>query len=203
PGTEVRVAEDGEILLRGPGVMRGYHNLPEKTAEVLESDGRFHTGDIGEIDKDGFLRITDRKKDLFKTSGGKYIAPTEIESRFKAVCPYASNILVIGNNRNYCTALITLEESVIMPWAASQGLDGRSYAEVVTSPEAHALIDGFVQRVNGDLQRWQTIKKFAVLPRDLDIEHGELTPSLKVKRPVVERQYAEVVEALYEGAREA
>ncbi|MGW8597455.1 AMP-dependent synthetase/ligase [Streptomyces sp. NPDC055893] len=203
PGTEVRVAEDGEILLRGPGVMRGYHNLPEKTAEVLESDGWFHTGDIGEIDKDGFLRITDRKKDLFKTSGGKYIAPTEIESRFKAVCPYASNILVIGDSRNYCTALITLEESVIMPWAASQGLDGRSYAEVVTSPEAHALIDGFVQRVNGDLQRWQTIKKFAVLPRDLDIEHGELTPSLKVKRPVVERQYAEVVEALYEGAREA
>ncbi|MFD3997587.1 AMP-dependent synthetase/ligase [Streptomyces sp. NPDC058548] len=203
PGTEVRIAEDGEILLKGPGVMRGYHNLPEKTAEVLESDGWFHTGDIGEIDKDGFVRITDRKKDLFKTSGGKYIAPTEIESRFKAVCPYASNILVIGNNRNYCTALITVEESVIMPWAVSQGLEGRSYAEVATSPEAHALIDGFVQRVNGDLQRWQTIKKFAVLPRDLDIEHGELTPSLKVKRPVVERQYADVVEAMYEGAREA
>ncbi|MDX2560727.1 AMP-dependent synthetase/ligase [Streptomyces sp. TX20-6-3] len=203
PGTEVRIAEDGEILLKGPGVMRGYHNLPEQTAEVLESDGWFHTGDIGEIDRDGFVRITDRKKDLFKTSGGKYIAPTEIESRFKAVCPYASNILVIGNNRNYCTALITLEESVIMPWAVSQGLDGRGYAEVVSSPEAHALIDGFVQRVNGDLQRWQTIKKFAVLPRDLDIEHGELTPSLKVKRPVVEREYAEIVEAMYEGAREA
>ncbi|MCB8904960.1 MULTISPECIES: long-chain fatty acid--CoA ligase [unclassified Streptomyces] len=203
PGTEVRVAEDGEILLKGPGVMRGYHNLPEKTAEVLESDGWFHTGDIGEIDKDGFVRITDRKKDLFKTSGGKYIAPTEIESRFKAVCPFASNILVIGNNRNYCTALITVEESVIMPWAVSQGLEGRSYAEVVSSPEVHALIDGFVRRVNGDLQRWQTIKKFAVLPRDLDIEHGELTPSLKVKRPVVEREYADVIEAMYEGAREA
>ncbi|WP_329275884.1 AMP-dependent synthetase/ligase [Streptomyces sp. NBC_00691] len=203
PGTEVRIAEDGEILLRGPGVMRGYHNLPEKTAEVLESDGWFHTGDIGEIDEDGFVRITDRKKDLFKTSGGKYIAPTEIESRFKAVCPYASNILVIGNNRNFCTALITLEESVIMPWAAAQGLDGRGYTEVVSSPEAHGLIDAFVQRVNGDLQRWQTIKKFAVLPRDLDIEHDELTPSLKVKRSVVEREYAEVVEAMYEGAREA
>ncbi|WP_406055621.1 AMP-binding protein [Streptomyces sp. NBC_01077] len=203
PGTEVRMAEDGEILLRGPGVMRGYHNLPEKTAEVLESDGWFHTGDIGEIDTDGFVRITDRKKDLFKTSGGKYIAPTEIESRFKAACPYVSNILVIGNNRNYCTALITLDESAIMPWSVSQGLEGRSYAEVVSAPEAHALIDGFVQRVNGDLQRWQTIKKFAVLPRDLDIEHGELTPSLKVKRPVVEREYAELVEAMYEGAREA
>ncbi|MFD7962298.1 AMP-dependent synthetase/ligase [Streptomyces zaomyceticus] len=203
PGTEVRVAEDGELLLRGPGVMRGYHNLPEQTAEVLESDGWFRTGDIGEIDRDGFVRITDRKKDLFKTSGGKYVAPTEIESRFKAVCPYVSNILVIGNGRNYCTALITLDEAAIMPWSAAQGLTGGDYAEVVSSPEAHSLIDGFVQRVNGDLQRWQTIKRFTVLPRDLDVEHGELTPSLKVKRPFVEREYAEVVEAMYEGAREA
>ncbi|MCX4986513.1 long-chain fatty acid--CoA ligase [Streptomyces sp. NBC_00572] len=203
PGTEVRIAEDGEILLRGPGVMRGYHNLPDKTAEVLESDGWFHTGDIGDVDKDGFVRITDRKKDLFKTSGGKYIAPTEIESRFKAVCPFVSNILVIGNGRNYCTALITLDETAIMPWSASNGLGGRTYADVVSSPEAHALIEGFVQRVNGDLQRWQTIKKFSVLPRDLDVEHGELTPSLKVKRPFVEREYAEVVEAMYEGSREA
>ncbi|MFF3603890.1 AMP-dependent synthetase/ligase [Streptomyces sp. NPDC002463] len=203
PGTEVRIAEDGEILLRGPGIMRGYHNLPEKTAEVLESDGWFRTGDIGEIDKEGFVRITDRKKDLFKTSGGKYVAPTEIEGRFKAVCPFVSNILVIGNGRNYCTALISLDESVVMPWAASNGLGGRGYAEVVSSPDVHALIDGFVQRVNGDLQRWQTIKKFSLLPRDLDVEHGELTPSLKVKRPVVEREYAELVEAMYEGAREA
>lgn len=203
PGTEVRIADDGEILLRGPGVMRGYHNLPEKTDEVLESDGWFHTGDIGEVDGDGFVRITDRKKDLFKTSGGKYVAPTEIEGRFKAICPFASNVLVIGNGRNYCTALIALDETVIMPWAASHGLGGRGYAEVVSSPQVHELIDGFVQRVNGELQRWQTIKKFSVLPRDLDVEHGELTPSLKVKRPVVEREYAEAIEAMYEGSREA
>lgn len=203
PGTEVRIAEDGEILLRGPGIMRGYHNLPDKTAEVLESDGWFRTGDIGEIDTDGYVRITDRKKDLFKTSGGKYVAPTEIEGRFKAVCPFVSNILVIGSDRNYCTALIALDESVIMPWAAANGLAGRPYAEVVTSSEVHALVDGFVQRLNSGLQRWQTIKKFAVLPRDLDVEHGELTPSLKVKRPVVERAYADLVEAMYEGAREA
>ncbi|MER6677283.1 long-chain fatty acid--CoA ligase [Streptomyces sp. NPDC000983] len=203
PGTEVRIAEDGEILLRGPGIMRGYHNLPDKTAEVLESDGWLLTGDIGEIDKDGYVRITDRKKDLFKTSGGKYVAPTEIEGRFKAVCPFVSNILVIGNDRNYCTALIALDESVIMPWAAANGLADRPYSEVVTSPDVHALIDGFVQRLNSGLQRWQTIKKFTVLPRDLDIEHGELTPSLKVKRPVVERAYAELVEAMYVGAREA
>ncbi|MEU7070131.1 long-chain fatty acid--CoA ligase [Streptomyces narbonensis] len=203
PGTEVRIAEDGEILLRGPGIMRGYHNLPDKTAEVLDSDGWFRTGDIGEIDKDGYVRITDRKKDLFKTSGGKYVAPTEIEGRFKAVCPFASNILVIGNDRNYCTALITLDETVIMPWAGANGLAGRTYTEVVTSPEVHTLINGFVQDLNSSLQRWQTLKKFAVLPRDLDIEHGELTPSLKVKRPVVEREYADLIESMYEGAREA
>jgi len=203
PGTEVRIAEDGEVLLRGPGVMRGYHNLPEKTAEVLESDGWFRTGDIGEMDKDGFVRITDRKKDVFKTSGGKYVAPTEIEGRFKALCPFVSNILVIGNGRNFCTALITLDETMIMPWAASHDLGDRNYAEVVSSPQVHQLIDGFVQRVNGDLQRWQTIKKFSVLSRDLDIENGELTPSLKVKRPVVEREYAEVIEGMYEGSREA
>ncbi|RPK88753.1 long-chain fatty acid--CoA ligase [Streptomyces sp. ADI98-10] len=203
PGTEVRIAEDGEVLLRGPGVMRGYHNLPEKTAEVLESDGWFRTGDIGEVDKDGYVRITDRKKDVFKTSGGKYVAPTEIERRFKAICPFVSNILVIGDGRNFCSALIALDEEAITSWAATQELGDLPYAEIVSSPQVHELIDGFVQRVNGDLQRWQTVKKFAVLPRDLDIEHGELTPSLKVKRPVVEREYAQVIDGMYEGAREA
>ncbi|WP_236654386.1 AMP-dependent synthetase/ligase [Streptacidiphilus anmyonensis] len=203
PGTEVRIAEDGEILLRGPGVMQGYHNQPEKTAEVLEADGWFHTGDIGELDKDGFLRITDRKKDMFKTSGGKYVAPSEVEGRFKAVCPFVSNILVIGNGRNFCTALITLDEPAIMQWAGTNGQAGRSYAEVCTSAETHTLISGFVDQLNGGLQRWQTIKKFTVLPRDLDVEHGELTPSLKVKRPVVERENAELIEAMYAGAREA
>ncbi|GAA1155493.1 long-chain acyl-CoA synthetase [Kitasatospora gansuensis] len=202
PGTEVRIAEDGEILLKGPGVMRGYHNLPEQTEEVLEADGWFHTGDIGELDG-GFLRITDRKKDMFKTSGGKYVAPSEVEGKFKAVCPFVSNILVIGNGRNYCTALIGLDEAVIMPWAAEHGLAGKSYAEVVASPEVNQLIEGFVQRLNGELQRWQTIKKFTLLPRDLDIEHGELTPSLKIKRPVVERTYADAVTEMYAGTVEA
>ncbi|TQF05452.1 long-chain fatty acid--CoA ligase [Kitasatospora acidiphila] len=203
PGSEVRIAEDGEILLRGPGVMIGYHNLPEQTAEVLEADGWFHTGDIGELAQGGYLRITDRKKDMFKTSGGKYVAPSEIEGKFKAVCPFVSNILVIGNGRNFCTALITLDETVIMPWAAEHGMKGRGYAEVVTSAEVHTLIEGFVKRLNGDVQRWQTLKKFTILPRDLDIEHGELTPSLKIKRPVVERAYADAVTEMYAGANEA
>ncbi|NUS76192.1 MAG: long-chain fatty acid--CoA ligase, partial [Streptomyces sp.] len=189
PGTEVRIADDGEILLRGPGIMEGYHGLPEKTAEVLESDGWFHTGDIGELSPDGYLRITDRKKDLIKTSGGKYIAPAEVEGQFKAVCPYVSNILVHGADRNFCTALIALDEVAILGWAEENGLGGKSYAEVVADPAAVALVEGYVKELNGGLQRWQTIKKFRLLPRDLDVEHGEITPSLKLKRPVVEREY--------------
>ncbi|MEU8545554.1 AMP-dependent synthetase/ligase [Streptomyces roseoverticillatus] len=203
PGTEVRIADDGEILLRGPGVMAGYHRLPEKTAEVLESDGWFHTGDIGELSPDGYLRITDRKKDLIKTSGGKYVAPTEIEGRFKALCPFVSNAVVHGADRNYCTALIALDEPTLMTWAADHGLAGKPYAEVVADPQTVELVEGYVQRVNEGLQRWQTIKKFRLLPRDLDVEHGELTPSLKLKRPAVERQYKHLIDEMYEGAREA
>ncbi|MGW7200747.1 AMP-dependent synthetase/ligase [Streptomyces chryseus] len=203
PGTEVRIADDGEILLRGPGIMQGYHQLPEKTAEVLEPDGWFHTGDIGELSVDGYLRITDRKKDLIKTSGGKYIAPAEVEGQFKAVCPFVSNILVHGADRNFCTALIALDEPTILGWAKDNGLEGKSYAEVVASKKTEELIEGYVKRLNEGLQRWQTVKKFRLLPRDLDIEHGELTPSLKLKRPVVEREYKNLIEEMYAGSREA
>lgn len=203
PGTEVRIADDGEILLRGPGIMEGYHGLPEKTAEVLEPDGWFHTGDIGELSADGYLRITDRKKDLIKTSGGKYIAPAEVEGQFKAVCPFVSNILVHGADRNFCTALIALDEPAILGWAADNGLGGKSYAEVVAAPQTEKLIEGYVARLNEGLQRWQTIKKFRLLPRDLDVEHGELTPSLKLKRPVVEKEYKHLIEDMYAGSREA
>ncbi|MFE4409458.1 AMP-dependent synthetase/ligase [Streptomyces sp. NPDC056821] len=203
PGTEVRIADDGEILLRGPGIMEGYHKLPEQTAEVLEADGWFHTGDIGELSPDGYLRITDRKKDLIKTSGGKYIAPAEVEGQFKAVCPYVSNILVHGADRNFCTALIALDELAIMEWAKENGLGGRPYAEVVAAPRTVEMVDGYVRQLNEGLQRWQTIKKFRLLPRDLDVEHGEITPSLKLKRPVVEREYKHLIEEMYAGAREA
>ncbi|MFJ3134704.1 AMP-dependent synthetase/ligase [Streptomyces sp. NPDC086843] len=202
PGTEVRIADDGEILMRGPGIMQGYHNLPEKTAEVLEEDGWFHTGDIGELSADGYLRITDRKKDLIKTSGGKYIAPAEVEGQFKAVCPYVSNILVHGADRNYCTALIALDEQSITAWAAENGMEGKSYADIVAAPVTVEMVDGYVKQLNEGLQRWQTIKKFRLLPRDLDVEHGEITPSLKLKRPVVEREYKHLIEEMYEGARE-
>jgi len=203
PGTEVRIADDGEILLRGPGIMEGYHGLPEKTAEVLEADGWFHTGDIGELSPDGYLRITDRKKDLIKTSGGKYIAPAEVEGQFKAVCPYVSNILVHGADRNFCTALIALDEPSLLDWAKDNGLAGKSYAEVVAAPVTVELVDGYVKQLNEGLQRWQTIKKFRLLPRDLDVEHGEITPSLKLKRPVVEREYKHLIDEMYAGSREA
>ncbi|WP_217179454.1 long-chain fatty acid--CoA ligase [Streptomyces sp. AC495_CC817] len=203
PGCEVRIADDGEILLRGPGVMEGYHGLPEKTAEVLEADGWFHTGDIGELSPDGYLRITDRKKDLFKTSGGKYIAPTEIEGQFKSLCPFTSNVMVIGADRNFCTALIALDEPSLQGWAAENGLAGKSYEEIIAAPATVEMVDGYVKQLNEGLQRWQTIKKFRLLPRDLDVEHGELTPSLKLKRPVVEKEYRHLIEDMYAGAREA
>ncbi|MGW0764310.1 AMP-dependent synthetase/ligase [Streptomyces sp. NPDC002676] len=203
PGTEVRIADDGEILLRGPGIMEGYHQQPEKTAEVLESDGWFHTGDIGELSPDGYLRITDRKKDLIKTSGGKYVAPAEVEGQFKAVCPYVSNILVHGADRNYCTALVALDEIAILQWAKENGLDGKPYAEVVAAQQTVEMVDGYVKQLNEGLQRWQTIKKFRLLPRDLDVEHGEITPSLKLKRPVVEREYKDLIDEMYAGTRES
>ncbi|MFG2496294.1 AMP-dependent synthetase/ligase [Streptomyces caniferus] len=202
PGVEVRIADDGEILMRGPNIMRGYHNLPERTAEVLDPDGWFHTGDLGELTHDGYLRITGRIKELIKTSGGKYVAPLEIESRFKGLCPYVAHFVVLGDNRNFCTALVTLDEVSIMSWADSRGMTGRSYAEVCAAAETRALIERYVGEVNAGLQRWQTIKKFAVLCRDFDLAHGELTPSMKVRRPQVERSFSDQIEAMYEGARE-
>ncbi|WP_435286404.1 AMP-dependent synthetase/ligase [Streptomyces bacillaris] len=197
PGTEIRIAEDGEVLLRGPSVMRGYHRLPELTSEVLDTDGWFRTGDIGALDSDGHLRITDRKKDLFKTSGGKYIAPSEIEGRFKALCPFVSNVIVVGERRNYCTALITLDASVLLPWAAGHGIRG-DYAQVVEAPATHRLVESYVSILNEGLQRWQTIKRFTLLARELDVEHGELTPSLKVRRALVTHAYEDEIAAMYE-----
>jgi long-chain acyl-CoA synthetase len=196
PGTEVKIAEDGEVLIKGPGVMDGYHNLPEQTAETLE-DGWLHTGDIGELDEEGRLKITDRKKDLFKTSGGKYIAPSSIESNFKAVCPYASQFLVHGNDRNYCIALITLDPEAMADWAAQNGMEGASYQEIVGSDKAKEMVQGYIDQLNSRLNRWETIKKWILLDHDLSVESGELTPSMKVKRKVVEENYKDKIDALY------
>jgi long-chain acyl-CoA synthetase len=196
PGSEVRIAEDGEVLIKGPGVMDGYHNLPEQTEETL-SDGWLHTGDIGELDQDGFLRITDRKKDLFKTSGGKYIAPSTIEAQFKAICPYASQFLVHGSERNFCTALVTLDPDAIADWAERNGLGARPYAEIVADPKTQEMVGNYIDELNLRLNRWETIKKWIVLDHDLSVESGELTPSMKVKRKVVEDNYRDQIDALY------
>jgi long-chain acyl-CoA synthetase len=199
PGTEIKIADDGEILLKGPGVMDGYHGLEQQTKEALLGDGWLATGDIGELDQDGRLRITDRKKDLFKTSGGKYVAPSFIEGQFKAVCPLASQMLVYGNEHNYCVALITLDPDAVASWAEQHDMAGRPYAEVVTSPAMRDTIGGYIDELNTRLNRWETIKKFDVLDRDLSVESGELTPSLKVKRRVVEDHYRDRLDAMYAG----
>ncbi len=196
---ECKIDADGEVLLRGKPVMRGYHNLPKETEEAFTTDGFFRTGDIGELDADGYLTITDRKKDLVKTSGGKYIAPSHIEGMFKAVCPYTSQVVVVGQARNFVTMLISLDEDAIKAWAAGGPLDGKSYAEICGAPETEKLIAGYVEELNGKLNRWETIKKFAILPRDLSIEAGEVTPSMKIKRRSVETNFAEQVDKMYEG----
>jgi long-chain acyl-CoA synthetase len=197
PGTQVRTAKDGELLVKGPGVMRGYHNRPDATAEALTEDGWFHTGDIGSVDDRGFVKITDRKKDLFKTSGGKYIAPSTIETTFKGICPYVSQFVVIGDGRNFASALITLDADAVTQWASANGLAGKGYAEIVTSDEARKMVQGFVDQLNAGLNRWETIKRFTVLERDLTVDQGELTPSLKLRRKVVVERYGREIDALY------
>jgi long-chain acyl-CoA synthetase len=197
PGTEIKIADDGEILLRGPGVMQGYHNMPEATAETIDSDGWLHTGDIGNLDELGYLRITDRKKDLFKTSGGKYVAPSAIESTFKGVCPLASQLVVYGNNRNFVSALVTLDPDAVAAWSTSAGIGDKTYCEVVTSQAMRDVVQGYMDVLNSKLNRWETIKKFVLLDHDLSVEAGELTPSLKLRRKFVADKYADQLEALY------
>jgi long-chain acyl-CoA synthetase len=197
PGSEVKIGEGDEVLLRGPHIMAGYHNLPDETAKTLTDDGWLHTGDKGSLDADGFLTITGRIKDLFKTSGGKYIAPSAIESKFKAICPYASQFMVFGNDRNFVVALITLDPDAMSGWAEENGMAGKDYTEIVRSEAAHELVAGYVEQLNAKLNRWETIKKWEILDHDLTIESGELTPSMKVKRNVVENNNEERIAAFY------
>jgi long-chain acyl-CoA synthetase len=197
---EVRIAEDGEVELRGVAVMRGYHNLPEESANCFTPDGFFKTGDIGEIDGDGYLKITDRKKDLIKTSGGKYVAPSHIEGEFKAICPIVSQVVVIGQARNYVTMVLTLDPDAMPSWTAGGPLAGRSYADVSAAPETAAMIDGYVKELNARLNRWETVKKYTILPRDFTVESGELTPSMKIKRKVVETRFSDDIDKMYAGS---
>jgi len=197
PGSEVKLGEGDEVLIRGPHVMDGYHNLPEETAKTLDAEGWLHTGDKGALDADGFLTITGRIKELFKTSGGKYIAPPAIESKFKAICPYASQFMVFGEDKNYCVALITLDPDAMAGWAEENGMSGKSYTEIVGSDAVKAMVTDYVNQLNEKLNRWETIKKWELLDHDLTIESGELTPSMKVKRSVVQGNNKDKIDALY------
>jgi long-chain acyl-CoA synthetase len=197
PGTEVQIAHDGEILLRGPGIMAGYHNLPEESAEAVDQEGWLHTGDVGDLDERGFLRITDRKKDLFKTSNGKHVAPSVMEAIFKGVCPYASQLIVHGEGRSYVTALVTLDPDALANWAGENGMADKSYAELVRSPQAREMVQGYIDELNSQLNHWETIKRFLILDRDLTIDDGDLTPSMKLKRKVVAEKYRDELDSLY------
>ncbi|MFD0477475.1 AMP-dependent synthetase/ligase [Nonomuraea thailandensis] len=196
PGTEVRIAEDGEILIGGRGIMRGYHGLAEETAEALE-DGWLHTGDIGELDEAGRLRITDRKKELIKTSGGKYVAPTYLEGRIKAACPFVSHVFVHGDRRNYVTALVTLDMDVVKPWAQAESLPAEP-EELREHPRMRAEVEKAIKQVNEGEASYSTVKKFAILAEDFSVETGELTPSLKIKRKAVEERHGTTLDSFYE-----
>ena len=197
PGSEIKLGDGDEVMIKGPHVMDGYHNLPDETAKTLTPDGWLHTGDKGSIDADGYLTITGRIKDLFKTSGGKYIAPSSIESKFKALCPYASQFVVFGDEKNYVVALITLDEDAMKGWAAENDMASKSYAEIVGSDQVQTMVGGYVDELNQKLNRWETIKKWELLDHDLSVESGELTPSMKVKRNIVEANNKDRIEAFY------
>jgi long-chain acyl-CoA synthetase len=189
---EVKIADDGEILMRGPSVFRQYYNDPAATAETVEPDGWFHSGDIGQLE-DGFLRITDRKKDLIVTAGGKKIAPQALENALKARSPLFSQVLVYGDKRPYCVALVTLSED------ARKHFGGAAFEALASSPEVKAALQTEVDAVNANLASFESIKRFAILPADLTEASGDLTPKLSVKRKVVIDKYKSVIEDLYRG----
>lgn len=195
-GLEAKIDDDGELLVRGPSVMDGYHNNPTATAEALEPDGWLHTGDIGEMDDDGRVRITDRKKELFKTSNGKYVAPAQIESTFKGLCPLVSQLVVIGDNRNFVSALVTLDEDALDSWAQHHQLSG-GYADLTRTPEVNSAVQAYIDELNLGLNRWEQIKKFTVLHRDLTVDHQEITPTLKLRRKVIAEHFADRIEKMY------
>ena len=194
PGIEVKIAEDGEILERGRNIMRGYLGLPDATAEVIDQDRWFHTGDIGELDSDGYLKITDRKKDLIKTSGGKYIAPQAIEGALKTMSELVSQVVVIGDRRKYVSVLLTVTED-----QAKKVSGAATYAEASQSEAVRARVQEAVDKLNATLPQYETIKRFHILDRDFSQEQGELTPTMKVKRKACTVKYGKQIDAMYDG----
>ncbi|MET1073289.1 MAG: AMP-dependent synthetase/ligase, partial [Umezawaea sp.] len=193
-GLDVRIAEDGEILMSGPHLFAGYWRNPEATAEVLQ-DGWLHTGDLGEIDEDGFVKITGRKKDIIITAGGKNIAPANVENQLRQ-SRWISHAVVFGDRRPYLVALITLDAEEILPWAEQQGIAG-GYPELVAHPTVVELVQGLVDDANAHFVKDSQIKRFTILDRDLSQEDGELTPTLKVKRKVIHSVHEDLYRGLY------
>ncbi len=196
PGFELRIADDGELMIRSETVFRGYYKDPEATAAVLEPDGWLHSGDIAEIDADGFVKITDRKKDIIVTAGGKNIAPANLENDLKA-SKFISQAIVVGDRRPYPAALVTLDGAEIAKWASAEQIVGDG-AALATNVRVIALVQGIVDGVNRDRSRFEQIKRFVILPRDFTMENDEVTPTLKLKRRAIMRNFADAVEALYE-----
>jgi len=197
PNVEVRIAEDGEIEVCGPNVMQGYYNKPEETRAVFTSDGWFKTGDIGTLDKDGFLRITDRKKELFKTSGGKYISPQPIEQAIKG-SRFVNQVVLIGAERKFPAALIVPVWEQLESYCKLKGIQVRSRSELCHHPRIIDLIQRQIEALNPNLAKYEKIKKVALLENEFTIEGGELTPTLKVKRRIIDEKYRDVIEKLYE-----
>ncbi len=193
---QVRIAEDGEILVRGPSVFSGYWNLPQETREAFV-DGWFATGDIGRLDEDGFLSVTDRKKNLIKTSGGKFIAPQPIEARLK-LSPFVEEAVVIGERRKFPSVVLIPAFPALEAWARSRGLPFSDRAMLVENPATQALYAGIVEDLNETLAQFEKLKKFLVLPQPLSMADGTLTPSMKLRRQAVERRYHEQIVGLYE-----
>jgi len=197
PGVEIKIAEeDGEILLRGPNVFNKYWDNAQATSETL-IDGWLHTGDVGELDDEGYLTITGRKKDIIITAGGKNLTPANLENDLQQT-RFISQAMMHGDRRPYPVALITLDEEEIVPWASEQGLPG-DVAELASSEEVRRLVQEELDRANAQYASVEQIKKFAILERELSIEDGELTPTLKIKRAVVNEKYADVLDSLYGG----
>ncbi|MBI4500011.1 MAG: long-chain fatty acid--CoA ligase [Gemmatimonadetes bacterium] len=199
PGVEVHIAEDGEILVRGPNVMAGYYNKPEATAEMVDADGWLHTGDVGEFDADGYLRITDRKKDLIKTAGGKYVAPQPIENLVKT-SKYVLNALVLGERRKFPIIVVVPNPDAVQAFARERGLVYRDLASALKQPDVVAKLEREVMLKLRDLASYEMPKKILFLEKDFSIEAGELTPKLSVKRRVVEEHYRDRIDQLYEQA---
>lgn len=193
---EIKIAEDGEILCKGPNIMKGYYNRPDLTAEVIDAEGWFHTGDIGEIVGDGFLKITDRKKEIFKTAGGKYVAPQVIENRFKE-SPLIEQVMVLGENRKFPSALIVPNFQALAAWCQNKGIVFTLPVEMIKKPEVIDKYQREIDQYNAGFGRWEQVKKFSLLPKEWSIEASELTPKLSLKRKIILEKNKDLIEEMY------